>query len=108
MAETERTRTSERPQRPAQAQSITNNLPARIEIGKRLGYRRIHKAALDCEGAPAHRLAALCKGFSETFADPDYLADARKLALSINKPSSGEALQAISEEVCRIPAEARE
>lgn len=59
-------------------------------------------------GIPADRLAALRKGFSDTFADPDYLADARKLALTINKPSSGEALQAIIEEVWRMPAVARE
>ena len=58
--------------------------------------------------APADRVAALRKAFSDTFADADYLVDARKLALTINKPSSGEELQKIIEEVWRMPSEARE
>lgn len=59
-------------------------------------------------GVSADRVAALRSAFSDTFADPDYLVDARKLALTINKPSSGEELQKIIEEVWRMPDEARE
>ena len=58
-------------------------------------------------GVPADRVAALRKAFSETFADPDYLLEARKLALTINKSSSGEDMQKIIEEVWRMPDEAR-
>lgn len=57
---------------------------------------------------PPDRLAALRKAFADTFVDPEYLAEARKLSLTINKPNSGEELQKIIEEVWRMPVELRE
>ena len=57
---------------------------------------------------PAERLAALRKAFADTFADPEYNAEAKKLALTINTPKSGEELQRIMEDVSRMPASTRD
>ena len=51
--------------------------------------------------------AALRKAFWDTFSDPEYVAEAKKLALTINKSKSGLELQAIMEEVSRMPADMR-
>lgn len=59
-------------------------------------------------GLPAERLAALRKAFADTFADPEYNAEAKKLALTINTPKSGEELQRIMEDVSRMPASTRD
>ena len=58
-------------------------------------------------GTPDIYVAAMRKAFAETFRDPDYLAEAKKLALTINRPSSGEELQKVIEEVWRMPEDAR-
>jgi tripartite-type tricarboxylate transporter receptor subunit TctC len=48
---------------------------------------------------PADRTAALRAGMLATFKDPDFLADAEKQQLEINKPTSGEELQ---EQITRV------
>src|SRR5262249_9153752 len=53
-------------------------------------------------GVPAERVAALRKAFADTLADKDFLAEAEKSKLEIN-PVSGEAVQAIVQEVYRTP-----
>ncbi len=58
-------------------------------------------------GTPDIYVAAMRKAFAETFRDPEYLAEAKKLALTINRPSSGEELQKVIEEVWRMPEDAR-
>jgi tripartite-type tricarboxylate transporter receptor subunit TctC len=53
---------------------------------------------------PADRTAALRAAMLATFKDPDFLADAAKQDLIINKPASGEALQAQIARVYKMPA----
>jgi len=54
-------------------------------------------------GLPAARAAALRHGLLATFNDPDFLADAAKKRLIINKPTSGEAMQAQIAHVYEMP-----
>ena len=52
---------------------------------------------------PPERAAALRTGMFETFKDPDFLAEAAKLHLEINKPTTGEAMQAQVAHVYQLP-----
>jgi tripartite-type tricarboxylate transporter receptor subunit TctC len=54
-------------------------------------------------GVPADRTAVLRDGLLATFKDPDFLADAAKSQLVINKPTSGEAMQAEIARVYQMP-----
>ena len=54
-------------------------------------------------GLPAERAAALRAGLLATFNDPDFLAEAARAHLIINKPTSGEAMQAQIAHVYRLP-----
>jgi tripartite-type tricarboxylate transporter receptor subunit TctC len=54
-------------------------------------------------GLPADRTAILRAGLLATFKDPDFLADAAKSQLIINKPTSGETMQAQIAEVYQMP-----
>jgi hypothetical protein len=51
---------------------------------------------------PPARLDALRRGFDRTLADPEFLAEAEKLALEIN-PVSGERLQTMVEDMFKAP-----
>jgi tripartite-type tricarboxylate transporter receptor subunit TctC len=53
-------------------------------------------------GVPAERTATLRKAFMDTMADPGFLAEAEKMKLEIN-PVSGEAVQAILQDVYQTP-----
>ncbi|HTV38377.1 MAG TPA: tripartite tricarboxylate transporter substrate-binding protein [Xanthobacteraceae bacterium] len=54
-------------------------------------------------GLPAERAAALRAGLLATFNDPDFLAEAARAHLIINKPTSGEAMQAQIAHVYQLP-----
>jgi tripartite-type tricarboxylate transporter receptor subunit TctC len=54
-------------------------------------------------GLPAERAAALRAGLLATFHDPQFLAEAAKTHLLVNKPISGEAMQAQIARVYRMP-----
>jgi hypothetical protein len=53
-------------------------------------------------GIPADRAAALRKAFMDTMKDPGFLTEADKMKLEIN-PVSGDAVQAIVQEVYQTP-----
>lgn len=55
-------------------------------------------------GLPPERAAALRAGLLATFKDPAFLADAASRRLIINKPTSGEAMQAQIARVYQMPA----
>jgi tripartite-type tricarboxylate transporter receptor subunit TctC len=52
---------------------------------------------------PAERVAALRQALMQTFADPDFLADAKKTGLQVNSPRSGEDLLRAIERAYRAP-----
>jgi tripartite-type tricarboxylate transporter receptor subunit TctC len=52
---------------------------------------------------PAERVAALRQALMQTFADPDFLADAKKTGLQVNSPRSGEVLLRAIERAYRAP-----
>jgi tripartite-type tricarboxylate transporter receptor subunit TctC len=54
-------------------------------------------------GVPPERTAALRAGLLATFEDPDFLAEAARSRLVINKPTSGEAMQARIAAVYQMP-----
>jgi tripartite-type tricarboxylate transporter receptor subunit TctC len=54
-------------------------------------------------GVPAERAAALRVGLLATFKDPDFLAEATRMHLIINKPISGEDMQAQVARVYEMP-----
>ncbi len=54
-------------------------------------------------GLPPERAAALRAGMLATFRDPDFLAEAAKQQLEVDKPTSGEALQALIARVYTMP-----
>ncbi len=53
-------------------------------------------------GVPPDRVAALRKAFDQTMKDPDFLAEAERLKLSVN-PLNGEELQKLVAEVSNLP-----
>jgi tripartite-type tricarboxylate transporter receptor subunit TctC len=57
---------------------------------------------------PAERSQALRAAMLATFKDPDFLAEARKQQLDINKPTSGETLQATIAKEYQMPARVAE
>lgn len=54
-------------------------------------------------GLPPERAAALRAGMLATFQDPEFLAEAHRLRLVINKPTSGEAMQRQIAHVYQMP-----
>ncbi len=52
---------------------------------------------------PADRLAALRQAMLDTFRDPEFLAEAEKLQLQVDRPTSGEKLQAQISRVYQMP-----
>ena len=52
---------------------------------------------------PADRLAALRAAMRATFADPEFLAEVARLQMPVDKPSTGEDLQALIERIYRLP-----
>lgn len=52
---------------------------------------------------PADRLAALRKGFMDTFNDPEFVADTKKIGFAELQPQSGEALEKIMRETYASP-----
>jgi tripartite-type tricarboxylate transporter receptor subunit TctC len=52
---------------------------------------------------PADRVAALRQALLETFADPDFVADAKKTGLQVNSPRSGDALVRVIESAYHAP-----
>jgi tripartite-type tricarboxylate transporter receptor subunit TctC len=54
-------------------------------------------------GVPDDRVAAMRKALAETFADPEFLAEAAKIGLSVNGPRSGEQLLQVIERAYQLP-----
>ena len=46
-------------------------------------------------GVPAERLAAMRKALAETFADPEFLAESKRLGLGADTPQSGEQIAGV-------------
>ena len=59
-------------------------------------------------GVPPERTAALRTAMMDTFKDPEFLADAAKQQLQVDKPRSGEVLQAQIQRVYEMPASVAE
>ncbi len=57
---------------------------------------------------PVDRVAALRQALADAFADPEYLADANGLNLPVNRPRTGAQLQAIIDEVWKMPEAGKE
>ena len=57
---------------------------------------------------PADRTAALRKAMMDTFKDPDFLAEAAKQQLQVDKPRTGEQIQAQIQRVYEMPASVAE
>ena len=57
---------------------------------------------------PADRTAALRKAMMDTFKDPDFLAEAAKQQLQVDKPRTGEQIQAQIQRVYQMPASVAE
>ncbi len=57
---------------------------------------------LTSPGVPPDRVAALRQAFDQTMKDPDFLAEAARLKLTVN-PLSGDALQKLVAEVNNLP-----
>jgi tripartite-type tricarboxylate transporter receptor subunit TctC len=52
---------------------------------------------------PADRLAAMRKAFMDTFNDPAFLADSKRMSLGVNTPRSGEEVQQLIADTYRTP-----
>ena len=59
-------------------------------------------------GLPPERTAALRKAMLDTFKDPEFLAEAAKQQLQVDKPRSGEQIQAQIQRVYEMPASVAE
>ena len=56
-------------------------------------------------GVPVERVEAMRRAFMETFADPEFLADAAKMKLEIIEPLNGAALTAVVARLMATPAD---
>jgi len=54
-------------------------------------------------GVPAGRVAVMRQALMQTFADPDFLADAKKIGLQVNSPRGGEQLLSVIERAYHAP-----
>jgi tripartite-type tricarboxylate transporter receptor subunit TctC len=54
-------------------------------------------------GVPADRAAAIRKAMQDTFADPAYIADARKAGLQVDQPQDAADVQAVIDRVYHMP-----
>jgi hypothetical protein len=54
-------------------------------------------------GVPETRVAAMRKAFMDTFKDPAFLADSKRMSLGVNTPRSGEQVQQLIAETYRAP-----
>jgi tripartite-type tricarboxylate transporter receptor subunit TctC len=52
---------------------------------------------------PADRVAAMRKALADTFKDPAFLADSKRMSLGVNTPKTGEQIQQLIAETYRIP-----
>lgn len=55
-------------------------------------------------GVPVERVAALRKALADTFADPEFRADAEKIGLIVNAPRTGEQLQDVIARAYQAPS----
>jgi len=55
-------------------------------------------------GVPADRVAALRKALADTFADPEFKAEAQRIGLIVNAPRSGEELQQVIVDAYATPS----
>jgi tripartite-type tricarboxylate transporter receptor subunit TctC len=55
-------------------------------------------------GVPADRVAAMRKALADTFTDPQFQADARKIGLIVNAPQTGEQLQKVIADAYKTPS----
>jgi len=55
-------------------------------------------------GVPADRVAAMRQALADTFADPDFMADAKKIKLVVNAPQTGEQLQGVIDQAYATPS----
>jgi tripartite-type tricarboxylate transporter receptor subunit TctC len=54
-------------------------------------------------GVPAERVAVMRRALADTFADPDFLADAEKIGLVVNAPQTGQQLQSVIDRAYATP-----
>jgi tripartite-type tricarboxylate transporter receptor subunit TctC len=54
-------------------------------------------------GVPADRVALMRKALADTFKDPGFVADAKRMALGVNTPKSGEQIQQLIADTYRTP-----
>jgi hypothetical protein len=54
-------------------------------------------------GVPAERVAAMRRALADTLADPEFLADAKKIKLVVNAPQTGEQLQGVIDHAYATP-----
>ena len=54
-------------------------------------------------GVAPDRVAAMRKAFEDTFKDPDFLADAKRMSLGVNTPRTGTQVQRLVEDTYRAP-----
>jgi tripartite-type tricarboxylate transporter receptor subunit TctC len=54
-------------------------------------------------GAPAERLTAMRRALAETFVDPEFVAESKRLGLGTDTPQSGEAIEAVIRRVYASP-----
>ena len=88
------------------------DIPTMIELGKTDEDKKILRVVTSASevgksifgppGIPADRLAALRKAFDDTIKDPDFVAELKKLGLTLD-PLSGKELAALVEEVGNMP-----
>ncbi|MFZ2067059.1 MAG: tripartite tricarboxylate transporter substrate-binding protein [Xanthobacteraceae bacterium] len=55
-------------------------------------------------GVPADRVAAIRQALADTFADPDFLADAKNIKLVVNAPQTGQQLQSVIDQAYATPS----
>jgi tripartite-type tricarboxylate transporter receptor subunit TctC len=88
------------------------DVPVVVDLAKTDEQRAILRAVMNATevgtsfmtspGVPSDRVAALRKAFDETMKDPDFIAEAERLKLTVN-PLTGEALQKLVAEVSDLP-----
>lgn len=85
-------RLAELPKVPSAIDYVTNPDDRQL-VEAAVATQALGRPLVMAPGAPSERVAAMRKALSDTFADPDFQAHARKIGLIVNAPRTGQELQ---------------
>jgi tripartite-type tricarboxylate transporter receptor subunit TctC len=85
------------------ALDLVSNPDDRLLLQAGLAEITLGRPYLMPPNVPADRVAAMRKALADTFADPGFVADSRRMSLGVNAPRTGEQLQQLISDTYKTP-----